>query len=42
VALAEARRMEIELERIKNAIIAGDAVITDPERLRDKDRFNRD
>lgn len=36
------RRQQIELERMRDAIRAGDAVNVDPGRLRDPDRFNRD
>lgn len=42
VAYAEARRVQIELERVRNAIRAGDAVDVDPGSLRNPDRFNRD
>lgn len=38
----QARRDRAELEAIRNAIRAGDAVDTTPERLRDPDRFQRD
>ena len=42
VAQERARLQQIELERIRDAIRAGDAVNVDPGRLRDPDRFNRD
>ena len=42
IAQERARQQQIELERIRDAIRAGDAVNVDPERLRDPDRFNRD
>ena len=42
LAYAEARRAQIELERVRNAIRAGDAVDVDPGSLRNPDRFNRD
>lgn len=35
------RRSQIELERIRDAIRAGDSVDTDPSRLREPDRFIR-
>jgi hypothetical protein len=41
VALAEARRIEIELERLQNAIRAGDSVDVSPDGLRKPDRFIR-
>ena len=42
IAQERARLQQIELERIRDAIRAGDAVNVDPGRLRDPDRFNRD
>jgi hypothetical protein len=42
IAEEQARRQQIELERMRDAIRAGDAVNVDPERLRDTDRFSRD
>jgi ribosomal protein L18E len=42
IASERARQQQVELERIRDAIRAGDAVVIDPERLRDKDRFGRD
>ena len=42
IAQERARQQQIELERIRDAIRAGDAVNVDPGRLRDPDRFNRD
>lgn len=42
IANERARQQQIELERIRDAIRAGDAVNVDPGRLRDPDRFNRD
>lgn len=42
IATERARQQQIELERIRDAIRAGDSVNVDPGRLRDPDRFNRD
>ena len=36
-----ARRAQIELERLRDAITAGDSVDVSPDRLRDPDRFIR-
>lgn len=41
VAQAEARRQKIELERLQNAIRAGDSVDVSPDGLRKPDRFTR-
>ena len=42
IAGAEARRTQIELERLQNAIRAGDSVDVSPDGLRKPDRFIRD
>ena len=41
VADAEARRAQIELERLRDAITAGDSVDVSPGGLRNPDRFIR-
>ena len=41
VADAEARRAQIELERLRDAITAGDSVDVSPDGLRKPDRFIR-
>lgn len=41
VAEAEARRQQVELERLQNAIRAGDSVDVSPDGLRKPDRFIR-
>lgn len=42
LAYAEARRAQIELERLRDAISAGDSIDVSPSGLRKPDRFNRD
>lgn len=41
IAYEQSRRQQIELERMRDAIRAGDAVVVDPSRLREPDRFIR-
>lgn len=41
IAYEQSRRQHIELERIRDAIRAGDSVDVDPSRLREPDRFIR-
>lgn len=41
IAYEQSRRQQIELERIRDAIRAGDSVDVDPSRLREPDRFIR-
>lgn len=41
IAYAEARRAQFELERLRDAITAGDSVDVSPDGLRNPDRFIR-